>query len=449
MTRVLLVSPPFYRLLGGHNDWPALGLGYLAAVLNLHGVDARVYYADRLPSQEHVSLRELFSHQTQYLQVLEDPTHPLWEEVIERVLAFSPDLVGLSLVSPAVKSATLVARTLKDRNPKLQVVAGGPHATFAAQPLLESGAFDWVVRGEGEYTLLELAIGRDPATIAGLTFRDGGGTLHVNPVRPAVADLDTLPFPDSQHDLNPKSPGDDHEMIMTGRGCPYRCVFCASPRLWGRRVRLRTVQNVVAELRLAYDRDGTRLFYFIDDVFNIDERRAIDLCSTIVTAGLEIEWMCEARLDHLSRELLQAMRRAGCKRIKLGVESGSERVLRLMKKGIDLDQVRKAVALVKEAGIDLTLYFLLGFPGETADEAKQSIALARELDPTYCSLGIVSPYFGTELYDMLQGQGRLPENNGWERCYHQSPEMLRYSAVPPAILDEFLEFNERVGKSRL
>jgi len=450
VTSVLLVSPPFYRLLGGHNDWPALGLGYLAAVLNQHGLETRVYYTDRLPGQAHISLRDIFTGQAQYLDIIKNPGHPLWAEIVDEIADYSPDLVGFSLVTPTYKGAVLLAQAIKQRDPGIQVVVGGPHATFAAQSLLECPAFDYVIRGEGEYTLLALAEGREPSTIAGLTYRDAWGVVRTNPDRELIADLDQLPFPDPKFDLNPRPLNDDFEMIMTGRGCPFHCVFCASPQLWKHRVRLRSVENVLSEIQFKYEMYGAKRFYFIDDVFNINMQRTMNLCQAIIQAGLKIEWICEARLDHLSRSLLDAMRQSGCNRIKLGVESGSERVLRLMKKGIKLDQVRQAVALVKESDIDLTLYFLLGFPGETAEEAQQSIALARELDPNYCSLGIVAPYYGTELYDMLQAQGQLPSGtDGWERCYHQSLDLLRFSEVAPSILDEFLALNEQVGKSRL
>jgi anaerobic magnesium-protoporphyrin IX monomethyl ester cyclase len=450
VTRVLLVSPPFYRLLGGHNDWPALGLGYLAAVLVQHGLEARVYHTDRLPDREHISLRGIFDGQTQYLRIVHDPSHPLWTEIVDKIVAFRPTLVGLSLVTPTFRGAALIAQAIKERNPSIKIVAGGPHATFMTQAVLDCPAFDFIVRREGEYALLALAEGQEPATIAGLTYRDERGEVHSNPDREFIADLDRLPFPDPRFDLNPRLVDQDYEMIITGRGCPYCCVFCASPRLWQRKVRLRSVENVLAELRFKYETYGARRFYFIDDTFNFDQQRTADLCRAIISAGLEIGWMCEARLDHLSRDLLAVMRQAGCKRIKLGVESGSERVLRLMKKGISLPQVRQVVGLVKEAGIDLTLYFLLGFPGETVDEARQTVALARELDPTYCSLGVVAPYCGTELYDMLQAQGHLsPSSDGWERYYHQSPDLLRFSKVDSTVLDEFLALNEQRGKSRL
>lgn len=448
--RVLLISPPFYRLLGGHNDWPALGLSYLAAVLNQFGVEARVYHTDRTQAQDHLSLREIFGGHHQYARALQDFEHPVWKEIVDRALAFQPTLVGLSLVTPTAKGAARLAQAIKSRNPRIRIVAGGPHATFMPRAVLEGSPFDYVVRGEGEQTLLALVEGESLESIPGLSFRDPSGAVRSNPDRPLIGDLDQLPFPDSRFDLNPRPLDGDHEMIMTGRGCPYRCVFCASPSLWQRHVRLRSVENVMAELQFKYEAYEARRFYFIDDVFNVNERRTAALCEAMIRAGRPFEWMCEARLDHLSPDLLVLMHQAGCKRIKLGVESGSERILQLMKKGITLSQVRQAVAWVKQAGIDLTLYFLLGFPGETTEEARQTIALARELDPTYCSLGIVAPYCGTELHQVLQVQGNPDlQSDGWEHLYHQSTDLLQYSQVAPSVLDEFLALNEQAGKSRL
>ena len=149
MTRVLLVSPPFYRLLGGHNNWPALGLSYLAAVLNRYDVDARVYYADRVPGREHINLRSIFEGQARYTRLINDPDHALWADTVEQVLAFDPALVGFSLTTPTFKGAAQLARLIKARNPQIQIVAGGPHATFMAQAVLDDPAFDGVVRGEG------------------------------------------------------------------------------------------------------------------------------------------------------------------------------------------------------------------------------------------------------------------------------------------------------------
>ena len=442
--KTLLVVPPFYRLMGGRNEWIHLGLSYVGAVLNRNGHEVKIYNTDHSSEDEDIDLRGAFDAYDSYRKIANNPHHPMWQEILEGIEQYSPDLLGISIVfSATLKSVENIARMVKQHNRLMKIVVGGPHATLAPDETLKSEFFDYLVRGEGEYTLLELVEGRDPADINGLSYKDDQGRIRHNPDRRFIDNLDELPPPDPHLQLIPL--GDLNEnfgVIATSRGCPKRCVFCSSPRLWSRKVRRRSISNVIAEMSQRYHECGVRKFYFSDDSFNLNKNYAKELCRAIVANNLKIEFYCEANIGSFDRELMELMKEAGCIRLKLGMEAGTDRILKLMRKGITVSQIRETCSLAKEAGVDYTLYVMVGMPSETLEEMHQTLELSRELDAKYVSLSVATPQIGTELSDMAVAQGiKIPPESCWESFYHQSTSTVLNSNVNAALIDEFLALN--------
>jgi radical SAM superfamily enzyme YgiQ (UPF0313 family) len=418
--RVALVSPKWNRKA---NDYPPLGLGYLAAVLE----NAR--------------------HEVRVFDLSLSPSSPL-ESDIRPVIDFDPQLIGITAMTSVYEAAQETATLLKAKLGR-PIVVGGPHATMFPERLLtESPVLDYVVRGEGEGTILELVQAldgrRDLSSIAGLTYRLHGDVVS-NSDRELITDLDNLPFP-ARHlfalpRYNLRTPeGQPMITVLSSRGCPYNCSYCFKG-IVGRTYRQRSPQNIAAELKMVIGDTGIRNFYFIDDLFTADVKRLQALLDLLIAERLEIRWQCLGRVDRVNPEILHRMYAAGCRRIHYGIESGNPEVLKQISKGIKLDQVRQAVRWAKEAGIQVKGYFMLGLPGDTEATMQQTVDLAVELDLEEAMFSLTTPFPGTRLWDELVK--RHPEteyNQDFSRAYYYGntdDEVLPFmnvSEVPDSVL---------------
>ena len=448
--RVLLVQPPFYRMIGGRNNWVNLGLGYLAAMLDKHGFEVKVYNADHVDDARDLNLREVFEGKSIYDGIMGDVNHPLWNEIISEIKDYNPDLVGFTInFTLTAKIVERLADLLKEWKPDLKIVVGGPTVTLLPEIMLRHESYDFAIRGEGEYTLLELVRRADISTIAGLSYKKDNIMVYHNPDRELIKDLDRLPFPDIKLQLKHiQNPEDNYGVIACTRGCCFHCTFCSSPTLWRKKVRYRSVNNVIEEIKLRYYNYGVKKYYFSDDNFNLNKKYTVNLCKKIIEDNLDIEWICEAQLKTFDREVLDAMKTAGCKRVKLGIESGNDRILNMMQKGVTKERIRNVVRLIKEVGIDITAYFLIGMPTETREEMLETYRFAEEINPEYVSLSVASPQYGTPLFDMMQDMGIQFSVEDWLEHFHQSYKTVLNDNVSEDIIEKFLSFNEKKGFAR-
>lgn len=422
--RIALIAPKWNKKA---NDYPPLGLAYLAAVLEQAGHECAIFDLSLAPNSSP-------------------------EADAASIVAFDPQLVGITAMTSVYQSALETATILKARLGR-PIVIGGPHATmFPDRLLTESPVLDYVVRGEGEMTLLELVEvlegKRDLSSVTGLTYRVRGEVVS-NPDRELLADLDSLPFPSRQHfDLNRyglRTPeGQPMVTILSSRGCPYNCSYCFKG-IVGRTYRHRSPQNIVSEIKQVVDQTGIRSFYFIDDLFTADTKRLQELMELMVAEKLNVHWQCLGRVDRINPELLRSMHAAGCRRIHFGVESGNPDILKQISKGIKLDQVRQAVRWAKDAGIQVKGYFMLGLPGDTEATMQQTIDLAVELDLEEAMFSLTTPFPGTRLWDELVK--RHPEteyNQDFARAYYYSNSdeevvpFLNVSEVSNEVLGEWM-----------
>jgi anaerobic magnesium-protoporphyrin IX monomethyl ester cyclase len=335
------------------------------------------------------------------------------EVLLARVRETRASALGFSLMTPQYDEFLALARRIRPHLPGVRIVAGGPHACAAPEETLRDGGADLVVTGEGEpvvpalFDCLEKQ--GDLREVAGIAFLDEAGACVRTPPAPQVADLDQLP-PVPWDLMRPgayrgRLRGRRFANVMTARGCPYHCVYCSRGPASGR-YRARSVAAVIEEVRTLRREHGIRAIDFADDIFTLDRARTLDLCEALrAEPGRVIPWRCETRVDRVDRPLLRAMRQAGCLCISFGVESGSDAVLKELRKGATAGQARRAFADCHAEGLPTRAFFMLGTPWETPESVDETIALARELRPTFSVFFLATPYPGSDLREAFRAAG--------------------------------------------
>jgi pyruvate-formate lyase-activating enzyme len=299
-------------------------------------------------------------------------TH-FYRNAAERICAQEPDVVGFMTECDSYHHVLRIAEQVKRSRPACRVVLGGPHATATARPTLERCSYiDDIVLGEGEYSFRDLladhARGRHE-TIPGVLRRANGG---VGPeTRPLAQTLDELPIP--AYDLYRSSPGEEI-FIEVGRGCPFQCTFCSTAPFWKRRHRVKSPARILAEIHMVQSLFQPARVHFTHDLLTTDRRWVIELCHTLRAAGVPVQWTCSARTDTVDRELLQTMADAGCGAIYFGLESGSPRILREIRKDIPIEHSLEVLRMCRDAGIRPNAGFIVGFPDEDRDSMQETFS---------------------------------------------------------------------------
>ena len=337
-----------------------------------------------------------------------------WQDFQHEMREFGPQAVFLSVTTATLADDLRAATMAKREFPDVLTVAKGPHFQFRDKQTLENHRdLDVAIRGEYEVTASELARAGNLADIPGLTFR-GGEEIIRTAERAFQQDLDTLPFP-SRHLIDNRlyrRPDTDapQTTVVTSRGCPFRCVFCLSRVVAGSKPRVRSSENVLAEIRECIERFGIRDFLFRSDTFTARRPWLLELCEALENSGLKIRWACNSRVDTLDKEMLEAMKEAGCWLIAFGLESGSQKMLDIMKKGISKQQIREAMTLCKQVGMKKSVYFLLGLPWETEETFRETVSFAKELSPDFIEFFYTYPFEGTELYETCVAENLVDPN---------------------------------------
>jgi len=334
-----------------------------------------------------------------------------WAPIEATLEEFQPDLLVLGVTQATFDLDAQAARLAKGLCPGVLTVARGEIFLTEDRKCLERiPELDVVIRGESELPIQEIGRGLPLEEIRGLTYRRDG-SLHRTPHRPLLEDLDELPYP-ARHLLDNslyRSPetGRPLTVIQAGRGCPATCIFCPAWTFSGHKVRLRSPQNILGELRQCVEQFGIDEFYFNADTFTWDKAWTLELCQAILDAGLKIRWGCNSRVDTIDAERLDWMKRAGCWVIGFGVETGSEETLRLIRKdsGLTLAHAEEAIRLCREAGIRSHAFMVIGFPWETREHITQTVEFVRKLDPDFFDLNIAAPLPGTPLWSMVEKEG--------------------------------------------
>jgi len=428
--KVLLVYPPISKMdrygseLGvfGGKQIP-LGVFCLAAYLRQQGYEASAVDAEA---------RELTN-----------------DDIVRLLRTDGFDVLGISSTTVAFHRALELAQAVKAAHPGITILIGGPHVSSQPEHPLQFDAFDYAIRNEGEESLVELLqmIGecKDPGGVRGLIHRCNGRVV-VNPCRPYIADLDTLPFPayDMIPDMGIYSPPPFNYQrlpvanIMTSRGCPNTCTFCENTT-FGRQFRVRSAESIAAEIEFLIDRYGVREISFVDDTFTVNRSRIYEIFELTRQRGLRFPWSCMSRINTVDEELLRYMHDHGCWYISFGVESADEEILRTIHKNIRPADVQRVIEICHRLGIVTKGFFMIGHPRETVETIDKTIAFAKQLPLRHVVVTINTPMPGTEQYRHARQYGTLDESD-WRRFNYWKPVFVPHGLTPEILLAKQQQF---------
>ena len=432
---ILLIDPPYVSLKGmpidrGYN----MGLTSLAAYLRSKDLDAAVLMGDLLIETQPNFFRSLLpgvnqdvkkyaAGQQQYELVVNDNEHIVWKRIIDIIKKTRPSCVGISYLTPLKCVVERIAHLIKETDNDIPVIVGSFHPTFVPNDVMLNPDINFVVRGEGEIPLLHLieVLKKDNPkleTVPGISYREKNGQVKHNPVAEIIHNLDELPFPARDLVMNCNYDSYRLHSIITARGCPYTCSFCADRRLWGGKVRRRSVGNVIKELKLLSDTYNMSCVDIVDGTFTFDRKYVKQFCRSIIQHKLNIKWRCTARYDNLDEDLIQLMKKANCDGLYFGLESGSDRLLKTMGKKIAVSKILEISKLVYESGIPSAASILLGLPDESKEDIVETLKLMRKVKTDLLDVNSYIPLPGTPLYDAMSETER--RNVDWRKVGYKS-----------------------------
>ncbi len=409
MVRVLLINPPNKTQMTGvlfGNMCKPLGLLYMAAVLEQHGIEVGVIDG-----------------------VGEELKH---EELEDRIAEFGPDVVGIAcMMTETYSDSAEMVRIARRAAPKAKIILGGHNASFVAEKIIENlPEADYVVVGEGEYTFLELVRSMSNKSsirrVKGVMYRNNGRATFTG-VREPVQNLDELPFPAKRLLQQNARYGyflyggyrialKNLSGIITSRGCPFGCTFCSCTAFSGRKVRARSPENVVKEMEYLVNERGVKQIFIVDDNFTVFPKRVMEICRLIKEKNINVNWFCEGRVDTASEEMYKAMANAGCWLIFLGLESGSQRILDYYEKKTTVEKGWQAVALAQKAGIDVIGSFIVGAPIETEEDYQKTLDFIKRADMDVISINSLKVLPGTELWRRFEESGAIKPSD-WNKYF--------------------------------
>jgi radical SAM superfamily enzyme YgiQ (UPF0313 family) len=383
--KIVLIDPKGLTL--GLNS----GLGYLASALKSRGYAVNVVDFNNKPGNEKERLG---------------------------IVKYA-DFIGISIKSFTLNEAIKIAKLVKKINNKATIIAGGPHLAIDGYNFLnENKCFDMAVIGEGEETLLEIIEKKDYKNIAGIIYRKGN-EIKINQKKKLIDNLDSLPFPDytcfdSKMAAYP---------LVTSRGCPYSCTYCSVRDVMGVKWRARTPENILEELKKAKETYEINEFKILDDNFTLDIIRVKKLCRLMIENKIDMKWSCPngIRADRLDAELLKLMKASGCYSISIGIESLHPDVFEEIDKGEKLSVVKNAVRMIKNTGIEVKGFFIIGLPGSTYEKDKFTLKESKKLGLDAASWGILVPYPGTRIWSWLSEEikkGNAKIIRDWKKGFH-------------------------------
>ncbi len=400
--KILLIYPRYREVATSisrilENKTPPLGLLYIAAALRERGHSVGVIDAE----EKNLSLVELGA----------------------TCKSYQPQVIGVSTTTPTFKKARETARYLKNLLPKTPIIFGGPHMASFPQISLEFEEIDYGVVGEGEITICELVDAiennQDLNQIKGIVFRKNNQIIQTPP-REMIKNLDEIPFPawDLINIRNYRyimSKRKAFATMISSRGCPYNCLWCDPEGRFGKIFRARSADNIIREIELLYSQYNIKEILFYDDTFTVDRQRIVEFCNKLINKKWDLIWECRTRVNLVDEELIKLMAKAGCYRIRFGIESGNENVLKFVRKGITKEQAKNAIQWCKKYKIEVFTYFMLGLPTETEETMKETIQFALELNPEYTTFSPTIAFNkGNDLFRWAAERGYIAKDY-WEK----------------------------------
>jgi anaerobic magnesium-protoporphyrin IX monomethyl ester cyclase len=415
---VLLVEPPFYRLYDPEYslDKYPLALGYLAeAMLRETPYKPVVFNADFFANPKPLNTAWMAERGSdRFQEKLKNPTDPIWDETFTLIDKIAPVAVCFTVKTQNAQAVVVLAERIKSAYPDLLIVVGGPAISLDLETVMQCQAIDIAIPGEGEATLVDLlnTISRQEKydDVAGLVYRREGQLIRT-PARELIADLDALGFPhehaeDVLIDYEHYSPA-AFRSIFAIRGCPYACHFCGSRYIWTRKVRFRSVDHVTEEIN-RLSKKGIRIIRFDDDTFGVRKEYILELCEAISRkCSKKMSWTCELHANLVDDEILRAMKKAGCYRVTLGVESGCDRILTAMKKMVTRQQLIDACEAIRRQRLELSAFIMFGYFGETVESIEETLDFLKIVKPNRVIYSIFTPYPGTDSWQEALDKGLL------------------------------------------
>jgi len=402
---IVFCEPPFLfwdrdrdKLRQGEETIPGMGLLILAAVARQRGYD--VHLVDAKAQGAAIDI------------------------VSDEIIRLRPDYLGLSATTISVTNGARIADCVKKRLPGITTILGGPHVSAIPERTLEAfPSIDFGIVGEGEHSLFslldKLESGAATDTVEGLAYRRGD-QVCANPRAAYIDDLDEVPMPawDLLPDFPPRFqpslftyPRAPVATLITSRGCPFSCVFCDRSTS-GRRGRMHSVDYVMRMCRHLVSL-GVRHIIFVDDLFTVRKQRVIELCQAFLDEGLDLTWSCNSHPNLLDADTMKLMQRAGCWQIAYGIESGSQRVLDVVKREVRIPRMRETLRMTRAAGIRAKGYLMIGHPTEGLDSLAENVAFLKEVELDLCQITKFTPYPGTPAYATVREHGTFDED--WEQ----------------------------------
>ena len=421
---ILLINPPYERLKGFTVASIPNGILALATHLREQGYKSAVYDVDTSYDEGVLvyNNENRASSQGNYAAALDDDDFYVWQEVRKTIQELNPRFVGITLMTPTLHSGLKVAAIAKELGKT--VLVGGPHVNIVKDKVIDYDLVDYAFFGEGEHSLLNF-LNAFPdvekiSEIKGIGFKSDDSNVF-NGFSDRVKDLDEFPFPD--RDLlvyQERYLPTDLATIMASRGCPFECTFCASVPIWGRQTIYRSPEHIVAEITQLHDRYKTREFRFFDDTFTVNKKKLIGVCKLLVEKYGEkyFSWWCLSTVKSVDEEVLHWLRKAGCEQIHIGIETGSERMFKIIQKGCTKEDAKNAILLAKKYKFWVNTFFITGFPFEVEDDIHETMAFIKETRPDSVNLCTFTPYPGTPLYNYCIEKNLLEHDDSYELYKH-------------------------------
>jgi len=414
--KIALVNP---RIESYSSMISPMGLLWIAAVLEKNGFQVRIF-----------------------------DIYPRDDRDIRRLISYAPDVVGMTVLTDYWDRAKYIAEMIQKNLTDFVFVIGGVHVTVLPEESLNGLNAHVGVIGEGEQTMLELCSllrdGADWEGIPGIVFKDAAGHVVRNTPREYIKNLDELP-PPARHLLSFEDyltpPGiirghwsERSTTVMASRGCPFDCIWCGSMCTFGKKVRYRSVESVLDEIESLVRDYSIDSVWFCDDTFTLNKSRVLDFCDKILNREINVRWGCQAHVTTADEEMFKAMKKAGLCQLDFGVESGSNRVLKMLKKNSDNIAIKRAFKIARKIGIRTMATFMFGCPGEEKEDVESTFALAKEIAPNFVSSFFLTPYPGTELMKMAEENNWITANERKTHGLKKGP-MLEINFRAEELLD--------------